>query len=112
MAEKKTHYEALGVAPGATAKEIKAAYRKLSKQLHPDFGGSTEAFAAVSVAADVLLDDVKRADYDRELKVKEARASSRGTSGGSGSTGSTGSARSTGHTRARYSPPYEPEPPR
>jgi curved DNA-binding protein CbpA len=100
MADKKTHYEAPGVAPGATTKEIKAAYRKLSKQLHPDFGGSTEAFAAVSVAADVLLDDVKRADYDRELKVQEARASTRG---------STGSARS---TRSSYTPPRDYEPPR
>lgn len=104
MAENKTHYEVLGVSADAPAKDIKAAYRKLSKKLHPDFGGSTEAFAAVTVAADVLLDDVKRADYDRELKAKAAKASSSRTTPRASS-----GARS---TRSTYTPPYEPEPPR
>lgn len=100
---KKTHYEVLGVAADAPAKEIKAAYRKLSKKLHPDFGGSTEAFAEVTVAADVLLDEEKRADYDRELKAKAAKAGT-GTRPASGT--------SSRQARSTYTPPYEPEPPR
>ncbi len=62
-------YEALGVAKGATEKEIKSAYRKLAKELHPDRNkdnpAATQRFSDVTKAYDLLLDKDKRAQYDR-----------------------------------------------
>ncbi len=60
------HYEALGVSNDATPEEIKAAYRKLAQDSHPDREkGSEEKFQAVNAAYQVLSDPQKRADYDR-----------------------------------------------
>ena len=62
-------YEVLGVKPTATADEIRKAYRKLAKQLHPDLNpGKPEAearFKSVSAAYDLLSDPEKRGRYDR-----------------------------------------------
>src|SRR2546423_11978590 len=61
----KDYYKTLGVSDKATAKEIKAAYRKLSKQYHPDAdGGNEERFKEISAAFDVLGDPPKRKEYD------------------------------------------------
>lgn len=58
-------YEVLGISRDATPEEIKAAYRRASKAAHPDMqGGSTEAFAKVQRAWDVLRDPRRRAVYD------------------------------------------------
>ncbi len=64
----KDFYAALGVTKTATAAEIKKAYRKLARDLHPDKNPGNkpaeEKFKAVSEAYDVLSDDVKRKEYD------------------------------------------------
>src|SRR5438067_7869728 len=61
----KDYYKVLGVSEHATQKEIKAAYRRLSKQYHPDQNpGSEERFKDVSAAYDVLADAEKRKQYD------------------------------------------------
>jgi molecular chaperone DnaJ len=59
------YYKVLGVASGATDKEITRAYRKLAKQYHPDKNpGSEDKFKQVASAYDVLGDAEKRKEYD------------------------------------------------
>jgi molecular chaperone DnaJ len=64
----KDYYKALGVTNQATSAEIKKAYRKLARDLHPDKNpGNAEAearFKEISEAYDVLSDDTKRKEYD------------------------------------------------
>lgn len=63
-----SHYEVLGVSPGATPGELKSAYRAKVKQLHPDSGGTEEAFEALQVAWSVLGNPDKRGEYDAWLR--------------------------------------------
>ncbi|WP_123039790.1 molecular chaperone DnaJ [Cohnella candidum] len=68
MADKKDFYEVLGVAKGASAEDIKKAYRKLARQYHPDVNKEPDAeakFKEVKEAYDVLSDDQRRARYDQ-----------------------------------------------
>ena len=62
-------YTILGVARGATEKDVKSAYRKLAKQLHPDRNtgkpNAAEKFSEVTQAYDLLSDKDKRARFDR-----------------------------------------------
>lgn len=62
------HYQVLGVSPDASQDEIKKAYRKLARELHPDVNPSPEAeerFKHVTHAYEVLSDPQSRAQYDR-----------------------------------------------
>jgi molecular chaperone DnaJ len=59
MSHSSQHYETLGLTPGASEEEIKAAYRKLAKSYHPDVNkdeGSTEKFKLIQNAYDQLTD--------------------------------------------------------
>ncbi|MGL4339914.1 MAG: molecular chaperone DnaJ [Rhodoglobus sp.] len=61
------HYEVLGVDRSATAEEIKKAYRRLARELHPDVNPSADAsehFKSVTHAYDVLSDPQQRQQYD------------------------------------------------
>lgn len=62
-------YSILGVPRGASEKDIKSAYRKLAKELHPDRNAdnpkATERFSEVTRAYDLLSDKDKRARFDR-----------------------------------------------
>ena len=62
------YYEVLGVARGANDSEIKKAFRRLARELHPDVNASPDAeprFKEAAEAYEVLSDSERRATYDR-----------------------------------------------
>jgi molecular chaperone DnaJ len=65
---KRDYYEVLGLEKDATKEDIKKAYRKLSKQYHPDINKAADAadrFKEIKEAYEVLSEEEKRAHYDR-----------------------------------------------
>lgn len=85
----KDPYSILGVARGANEKDIKSAYRKLAKELHPDANKdnpkATDRFSEVTQAYDLLSDKDKRAQFDRgEIDMDGNPVGGFGFGGGSG----------------------------
>ncbi|XP_019156320.1 PREDICTED: chaperone protein dnaJ 11, chloroplastic-like [Ipomoea nil] len=88
-------YDVLGIRTGASGQEIKAAYRRLARVLHPDVASGSvmresaaaaaspaEDFIRVHAAYSTLSDPEKRANYDRSLlRSRHPAASVRGYSG-------------------------------
>lgn len=69
MADKRDYYEVLGVSKSASDAEIKSAYRKKAKQLHPDLNKddphAEEKFKEVQEAYSILSDENKKRMYDQ-----------------------------------------------
>ncbi|MDD6756970.1 MAG: DnaJ domain-containing protein [bacterium] len=72
------YYEALGVSPSATIKEIKKAYQQIAKTCHPDMTKDLSEneqllrkrkFIVATQAKDILVDEEKRASYDIKYKL-------------------------------------------
>jgi molecular chaperone DnaJ len=86
----KDFYGALGVSSDATSAEIKKAYRKLARELHPDANPgdskAEERFKSVSEAYGVLSDQAKRKEYD-EARSLFAAGGGRGFAGRAGNAG-------------------------
>ncbi len=89
----KDYYRVLGVSDTASQKDIKSAYRKLSRQYHPDTNpddnAAEERFKEVSAAYDVVGDAEKRKEYDEVRKLGPMGAAF-GGAGGPGPGGSAG----------------------
>jgi molecular chaperone DnaJ len=86
----KDFYQVLGVPRSATTSEIRKAYRKLARELHPDRnpgdGAAESRFKEVSEAHHVLADDARRKEYDEMRSLFGAgafrREAGQGTAGG------------------------------
>jgi molecular chaperone DnaJ len=85
---KRDYYEILGVQKGASAEEIKKAYRKVAMQYHPDRNqgdaSAEEKFKEAAEAYEVLSDTNKKAQYDRFGHAGMGGAAGGGGFGGGG----------------------------
>ena len=83
---KRDFYDVLGASRGASAEELKKAYRQKAKELHPDRNSDNpnaeSQFKEINEAYDILKDDNKKAAYDRY-----GHAAFEGGSGGGGGRG-------------------------
>jgi DnaJ-class molecular chaperone len=101
MASNSDPYATLGVARSASEKDIKSAYRKLAKELHPDRNKdnpkAAERFSEITSAYDLLSDKDKRARFDRgEIDAEGNPANPFAGMGGGGFGGGFGGARGGG----------------
>lgn len=69
----RTLYDTLRLPRGASAEEIRAAWRRLAREHHPDRAGADgEAMARINQAYEVLSDPARRARYDQRLDTRPA----------------------------------------
>ena len=71
-------YQTLGVSSKASSEEIKAAYRNLVKQHHPDAGGDQKTIIELNAAWEILGDEEQRLIYDKTNHALEKEAQERG----------------------------------
>lgn len=64
-------YEVLGVPRNATDKQIKLAYKRRAKKLHPDVGGDPEEFLKLQHSYLVLSDPKQRSKYDNDGTIED-----------------------------------------
>jgi len=78
------HYATLGLDRGCTDNQIRAAYRLLTKQQHPDVNGGSRAAVvqtqALNAAYEILSDPARRREYDAELVARKKPAAVAGKS--------------------------------
>ena len=71
---RQTHYDTLGVPSDASLDDIKRAFRRLARELHPDKNpnpGATQRMQAVNAAYRVLSDRDRRVEYDGQIGITE-----------------------------------------
>jgi molecular chaperone DnaJ len=74
----KSYYAILGISSSAKADEIKAAYRRLTKEFHPDkYSGCIDIFQQIQEAYSILSSNQKRKQYDQNLIYARTRVPSR-----------------------------------
>ena len=90
------YYETLEIPTDADPREIKKAYHRLARDLHPDKAGTPEdarvyeeRFAVVTAAYNTLKDKDKRAEHDRRLQKSQSTSTASGTSSTPSSTPNT-----------------------
>ncbi|MHA7262520.1 J domain-containing protein [Arthrobacter sp. TMN-37] len=113
-----SYYDILGIAPGATPKQVKDAYRRAARTAHPDLGGSEELFHSVAVAYETLSDPARREQYDKRGRFGApprpdgTGARTFGTAGPAPRGAGPGAASDGVHTRPPiYLPPFSPDQP-
>lgn len=78
------YYDTLKVSPKASNAEIKSAYRRLARKLHPDVNNGSEEtarkFAAIAEAYEVLGNPHERASYDQKILIAKFNGSASGDS--------------------------------
>jgi len=78
------YYESLKVSPTASSTEIKSAYRRLARKLHPDKNDGSEetarAFAVIAEAYEILGNPSDRASYDKKILLARYNGASNGDS--------------------------------
>jgi Ca-activated chloride channel family protein len=70
-------YSILGVSPDATTDDVKAAYRRVARRLHPDVNrapGAVVQFQEITVAHDLLTDSLRRQKHDEKAQKRDPNA--------------------------------------
>ena len=116
-----SYYDILGIAPDATAKQVKDAYRRAARRAHPDVGGSEELFHSVAVAYETLSDPGRREQYDKRGRFNQAGRYSPAAAGGASEPRTFGAGGPGGAEARRdsgafaqppaYLPPFSPDAP-